>query len=209
MGGTIVFIGDSITDCDRRTDPLGLGGGYVDFVAGALRDRRDDSAIVNTGIAGDRVEHLQQRFQADALDHAPTVLSIYVGVNDTLVTFFEGRPTPADVFEQRYTDLLDRSVAAGVPRLILVEPFYVDTEWDKAPWWQGNAFIREDLDRKRPIVRRLAQAYGATFVPLQDAFSAAAQERSAAVVAGDGVHPSAYGHRLIARRWLDAYDTRP
>jgi len=208
MGGTIVFIGDSITDCDRRTDPLGLGSGYVDIVATALRERGDDSAIVNTGIAGDRVEHLQQRFQADALDHAPSVLSIYVGVNDSLVTFFEGRPTPADVFEQRYTDLLDRSVAAGVARLILVEPFFLDTEWDGAPWRQGNAFLHEDLARKRPIVRRLAQTYGATFVPLQDAFTAAAEERGPAVLAGDGVHPSPYGHLLIARHWLAAYDSR-
>jgi acyl-CoA thioesterase I len=35
MGATIVFIGDSITDCDRRTDPLGLGSGYVDIDAWA------------------------------------------------------------------------------------------------------------------------------------------------------------------------------
>jgi len=208
MGGTIVFIGDSITDCDRRTDPLGLGSGYVDIVATALRERGDDSAIVNTGIAGDRVEHLQQRFQADALDHAPSVLSIYVGVNDSLVTFFEGRPTAVEKFEQRYTDLLDRSVAAGVPRLILVEPFFLDTGWDAAPWRQGTAFVHEDLARKRSVVRRLAQTYGATFVGLQDAFSAAAEERGAAVLAGDGVHPSPYGHLLIARRWLAAYDTQ-
>ena len=57
-------------------------------------------------------------------------------------------------------------------------------------WRQGNAFVHEDLARKRPIVRRLAQTYGATFVGLQDAFSAAAEERGAAVLAGDGVHPS-------------------
>ena len=64
---TIVFIGDSITDCDRRTDPLGLGGGSVELVASALRGRGDDTPIVNTGVSGDRVEHLKQRWQADAL----------------------------------------------------------------------------------------------------------------------------------------------
>ena len=154
--GTIVFIGDSITDCDRRTDPLGLGSGYVDIVARTLRERGDLSTVVNTGIAGDRVAHLQERWQADALDHKPSVLSIYVGVNDTLTTFFAGRPTPPDVFEERYTDLLDRTVAAGPPKLVIVEPFFVGSEAEWVHWREGNAFVYEDLALKRPIVRRLA-----------------------------------------------------
>ena len=35
----IVFTGDSITDCDRRTDPDGLGDGYVRLIAGSTRAR--------------------------------------------------------------------------------------------------------------------------------------------------------------------------
>jgi acyl-CoA thioesterase I len=207
MSETIVFIGDSITDCDRRTDPLGLGGGYVDMIARALRHRGDTSTIVNTGISGDRVEHLQARWQQDALDHRPTVLSIYIGVNDTLVAFFQGRPTPPELFEQRYVDILERTAAAGMPKLVIVDPFYVPATQDKAPWFEGNAFAREDLDSKRPIVRALATRYGAAFVPLQDVMDAAVAERGPAVIAPDGVHPSSHGDRLIARRWLEAYDT--
>ena len=206
MGATILFVGDSITDCERRADRRGLGGGYVDAVAGRLRDRGDDATVRNTGVSGDRIAHLQQRWQADVLDHAPAVLSVYIGVNDTLVAFFEGRPTPPDEFEERYTEVLARAVAAGVPRIVLVEPFYVDTDWDAAPWQRGNAFVREDLDRKRPIVRALADRFGAAFVPLQSVVDAAVEQRGRSVVAPDGVHPSAFGHGLIARRWLDAYD---
>lgn len=206
MTGPIVFIGDSITDCDRRADRLGLGGGYVDLVARRLRARGDRIAVVNAGVSGDRVEHLRQRWQTDALDHHPSVLSVYIGVNDTLVAFFQGRPTPPELFEERYTDLLDRAVAAGVPRLILVEPFHLATADAWAHWREGNAFARADLDTKRPVVRRLAERYGAAFVPLQDAVDAAARERGPAVVAPDGVHPSAHGHELIAGLWLAAYD---
>ncbi len=209
MSRTIVCIGDSITDCHRRTDPRGLGGGYVDIVATALRERGDDARIVNTGISGDRVEHLQERWQRDALDHKPSVLSIYIGVNDTLVAFFEGRATPPDVFERRYTDILDRAVAAGVPHLIVVDPFYVECSDEWSQWREGDAFARADLDVKRPIVRALAQRYGAVFVPLQDAVDEAAKERGVAVVAPDGVHPSAFGSALIARLWLAAYDSLP
>ena len=205
MPGPIVFVGDSITDCDRRTDPLGLGGGYVDLVTGALRDRGDDTAVINSGISGDRVAHLQQRWQADVLDHAPAVLSIHVGVNDTLVAFFQGRPTPPDLFEQRYRDVLDRTATAGITRLIILEPFFIGSTTD-SHWVEGNDVARADLDSKRPVVRDLATRYGAVFVPLQEAMDAAAAERGPAVVAPDGVHPSATGHLLIARLWLDAYD---
>jgi len=52
----IVFAGDSITDSDRRTDRLGLGYGYVNLVAAALRDHGQHSTVVNAGVAGDRVE---------------------------------------------------------------------------------------------------------------------------------------------------------
>ncbi len=206
MSGVIVFTGDSITDAERRTDPLGLGGGYVDFVAGALRERGDDSTVVNTGISGDRIEHLQQRWQEDALDHRPSVLSVLVGVNDTLIAFYEGRPTPPEVFEQRYTDVLERTVAAGVPHLIVAEPFVLDAGGSGCQWSEGAAFAREDLDSKRPIVAKLAERYGATFLPLQDAVNAAAKERGPTVVAPDNVHPSPFGHRLLARLWLEAYD---
>ena len=206
MSATILFVGDSITDGERRTDPRGLGGGYVDIVATVLRERGDPATVVNAGVNGDRVEHLQLRWQEDVLDHAPSVLSVYIGVNDTLVAFYEGRPTPPDLFQRRYVDILDRAVAAGVPRLILVDPFYVDTDSEWAQWRGGNAFVRADLDTKRPIVHALAERYGAAFVPLQDAVDAAVVERGRAVVASDGVHPTAFGHRLIADRWLAAYD---
>jgi lysophospholipase L1-like esterase len=206
MGGTVVFIGDSITDSDRRIDPLGLGSGYVGIVADTLRERGDDATLVNTGVSGDRVESLQERWQIDVLDHHPSVLSVYIGVNDTLVTFTRGRPTPPSVFEERFTDLLDRAVAAGVPRLIIIEPFFVESTLDWVAWREGNEFFQSDLDTKRPIVTGLAQRYGATFIPLQTAMSAAAHDRGATVVAPDGVHPSPLGHRLIARLWLQAYD---
>jgi acyl-CoA thioesterase I len=204
---TIVFIGDSITDCERGLDRRGLGGGYVDLVASTLAERGDDARIVNTGISGNRIEHLRERWQTDALDHAPTVLSVYIGVNDTLVAFFQGRPTPPDLFESRYTDVLDRTVAAGIEHLIMVEPWWVGSVREDSQWHEGDAFVREDLALKRPIIRTLAERYGAVFVPLQAPMDEAVTERGSAVVAPDGVHPTTYGDRLIATGWLAAYDS--
>jgi acyl-CoA thioesterase-1 len=198
---TFVFIGDSITDCDRRTDPLGLGSGYVDMIATELGTA---ARVVNTGISGDRVAHLAERWAADALAHDPSTLTIYVGVNDTLVTFFQGRPTPPAEFEASYRSILERS--AGVHRLIVIEPFFLPSTADYVPWREGAAFVAADLDRKRPIVRALAAEFGATFVPLQEPFEELAARRGIPAVAGDGVHPSPLGHRLIASLWLAAHE---
>ena len=204
--GPVVFTGDSITDCRRRDDALGLGGGYVDIIAETLRGRRGGTAVVNTGVSGDRVEHLVDRWHADALAHQPSVLSVLIGVNDTMVAFYQGRPTPPEVFRQRYTDLLDRAVRAGVPRLVVLEPFFVGTDDAAVRWCEGNEFFAADLAARRSAIRELAGRYGATFVPLHEAFTEAATRRGRAVVAPDGVHPSALGHRLIARSWLAAHD---
>src|SRR5690242_13431983 len=92
-----VFLGDSVTE---------RPGGYVDRLAGRL----GADAVVNAGVAGDRLEQLQQRLSVTGA----SVLTIYAGVNDTLVAFYEGPPTPPDVFEERYRDLawLDAFYAA-------------------------------------------------------------------------------------------------
>jgi lysophospholipase L1-like esterase len=205
--GVIVFTGDSITDCDRRADPAGLGYGYVDMVARDLAERGDPSTVVNTGIAGNRVADLVDRWQVDAVDHSPELLSVYVGVNDTLASFFRGRPTPLPVFEEQYTDILDRSVAAGVRRLILIEPFFVDSDLPSVRWGEGYSFIHEDLAPRRAVVRSLAERYHAALVPLQSLVDTVVASRGATMVAADGVHPTPLGHRLIADSWLSAFDS--
>jgi lysophospholipase L1-like esterase len=204
--GTILFTGDSITDCDRRADPLGLGYGYVDMVARQLRVRGDQSTVVNTGVAGNRVGHLVARWQTDVLDHAPSVLSVAIGVNDTLLSFFEGRPTPYGLFEESYVDILDRSRAAGTATMVLVEPFFVDAELPSIRWGEGYRFIHEDLAPRQALVRDLAQRYGAAFVPVQSIVDEIAVTRGPTMVAADGVHPTPLGHRAIADAWLAAYD---
>jgi len=203
MGERLVFIGDSITDCDRRLDGRGLGFGYVDVVADELAARGVDAVVLNRGIAGNRVADLRDRWQREVLDERPDVITVFVGVNDTLWTFYEGRPTPPEEFERDLEDILART---GDARLIVVDPFILAVPGEQFRWGEGTVFTREDLDLKRPIVRDLAARHGASFVPLQDAMSAVAAERGNVVVAGDGVHPTALGHRLLARLWLLAYD---
>src|SRR6478735_9002201 len=121
MTGPMLFIGDSITDAGRRDDPEGLGFGYVRVVAEAFAARGDRRVIVNRGISGDRIGDLRERWDADVMELEPSILTVYVGVNDTWRRFDQGVATAAADFESTYRDLLDRARAAFNPRLILVE----------------------------------------------------------------------------------------
>ena len=53
------------------------------------------------------------------------------------------------------------------------------------------------------MVKKIAEDYGAVFVPLQDLISEkAAEAADPELVLVDGVHPSLFGHQLIADQYL-------
>jgi lysophospholipase L1-like esterase len=92
--------------------------------------------------------------------------------------------------------------------MVLVEPFFVDTELPSVRWGEGAAFIHDDLAPKQRVVRELAARYHAAFVPLQSIVDEAAADRGPTMVAADGVHPTPLGAALIARAWLDAFASK-
>jgi len=192
---TIVLTGDSITDAGRdRSDATSLGSGYAALLAQALPDHQ----VRNTGISGDRVVDLQERWDRDVLDLRPEVLSIKIGINDTWRRYDADDPTAVEAFEAGYRDLVTRARTAGVARVILVEPFLLPVRPEQWAW-------REDLDPKIQAVRRVAQDLGTDYVATDGPLAQRAAAVDAAALADDGVHPTAEGHRLLADLWLAAY----
>ncbi|MDX6282530.1 MAG: acyl-CoA thioesterase [Kribbellaceae bacterium] len=185
---TIVFAGDSVTDCGRRDDPAGLGDGYVKNLYDELGP--DRPRIVNAGISGHRAVDLVARWQTDVLAYEPDVVSILVGINDTWRRYDEDDPTSAESFEHSYRELLDGLQA----KLVLVEPFLLPVKEEQRAW-------REDLDPKIEVVRRLAAEYGAILVPADVEFNRQAATVGATTLADDGVHPTAAGHAFLADLW--------
>lgn len=200
MAGPIVFVGDSITDAGRQGTSDGLGTGWVRMVARVLRARGEQREILNRGVGGDRVIDLQRRWERDAIRPAPSLLTVYVGINDTWRRYDADDPTRVEDFEERYRELLSRAEAASHPRLILMEPFVAPVTAAQQEW-------SEDLDPKRRAVARLAQDFNARLVLLQSILGAVAERDGAASIAADGVHPTPHGARLIAEAWLDAVGT--
>lgn len=193
-----VFQGDSITDGGRVREPgQHLGGSYA-FLTGAMYQRRHLEAgvrFLNRGISGHRVKELEARWTTDCVDLQPDSLSILIGINDTWRRYDRDDPTSTEDYAAGYRRLLDRTVRETKARIILMEPFLLPVNDAQQAWW-------EDLRPKQAVVRQLAVDYGLAFVPLQEAFNAAARTSGPAAWAADGVHPTPVGHLLIAEQLL-------
>jgi lysophospholipase L1-like esterase len=195
----VLFIGDSVTDCGRREDAdRQLGHGYVREVADRLALVRPAETVVNRGISGNRVVDLLERWTTDCIDEHPDTLSILIGINDTWRRYDSDDPTSVEKYERGHRSLLEQTVAAGIGRIILVDPFLLALTPEQAAW-------REDLDPKIAVVHALAAEFGARHLALDEFLQAQLGEYAAADLAADGVHPTELGHRIIADAWLSAY----
>lgn len=187
------FTGDSVTDCGRRTDAdRHLGDGYVRLLSEMpelVADR-----VVNTGINGNRIRELTERWQRDVLATPPDLLSVLVGINDTWRRYDSEDPTSVDEYAEGYARLIDQARAVGVRAVVLCEPFVLPISDEQRAW-------RDDLDPKIAAVRVLARDLGAVLVETDRVLTALAAEVGAAAVAADGVHPTVLGHRAIANLW--------
>jgi lysophospholipase L1-like esterase len=189
----ILFQGDSITDCGRnREDPDSLGDGYVNLIEGTLAGNHSQSnlKLINRGISGDKIRDLQLRWDADCMDISFDILSILVGVNDTLIT-------PAELFEEEYRMLLKRTTGDLNSTIILCEPFMLLGD--------NNAY-REDLNPKIEIVHRLSEEFSTLLLPLDKIFRKSCSLHPPEYWAPDGVHPTPAGHALIAKSWIECVD---
>ena len=91
-------------------------------------------------------------------------------------------------------------------RLIILEPFALPgtaTQPNPAYW---DTFSHEVALRAQ-AARRVAEKHGAIFVPLQDRLNALSQTAPCVHWLRDGVHPTEAGHEVIARAWMEAFES--
>ena len=103
-GETVVFIGNSITDCGRRDAQAPYGNGYVKFIIDLITARYPERNITyfNEGIGGNTVEDLYNRWEKDLLSHEDADwVSVKIGIND-LHRFLGGA---ANLSPDKYEDL--------------------------------------------------------------------------------------------------------
>jgi lysophospholipase L1-like esterase len=186
-----IFIGDSVTDCDREVHPP-YGHGWVNEI---VKTGRLTDGVLNVGTSGHRLVDLAARWQRDVLDHAPKRLTINIGINDTWRRYDDNDPTSVESFHQLYDSLLSQTQAAHNPHFVLCEPFLLHVQPEMKTW-------REDLDPKIAVVHELAKKYSATLVTFDAMFTELAETHGIEALAEDGIHPTQFGHESMASMWL-------
>ncbi len=202
---TLLFQGDSITDCGRSREAnlpqgAGLGSGYPNLIAARLLADRPDIEwnIINRGISGNRVVDLYSRWKSDALNLKPDMISIMIGVNDTWheKAFQNGVEVPR--YARIYRELLQwsRDTLPNV-KFVLMEPYVhvfgaVDQTWV------------DEINQRRDVVKQLAADFNAIFIPCQTILDNALAKAPKEYWTRDGVHPSLAGHQLFTDAWIKA-----
>lgn len=201
----ILFQGDSITDAGRiKTEPAAnfqksMGGGYAFLAAAELLNTYPEKnlKIHNRGISGNKVYQLAERWDTDAINLKPNVISILIGVNDYWHLLKSGYKGTLEIYRNDYRSLLQRT-KEKLPdvKLIIAEPFAilgsaVDNKWFPAFGEYQNA------------ARELANEFDAVFIPYQKIFDKALKSAPGSYWAPDGVHPSIAGAELMAQAWLE------
>lgn len=213
---TVLFQGDSITDCyrlrdnDKADEDNFLGMGYPTLVKGRLGlDNPNEYKFLNRAYSGDRIVDVYARHKRDIINHSPDYMSLLVGVNDVWHEVDEKNGVDPVRFEQLYRMLLD-DLFAALPglKVMLMEPFFLPgsgTENCEEKPARGDTFARE-VPLRAEIVKKIAKDYKLEFVSLQHEISAAASIAGNSAILIDGVHPSAIGHEIIAREWMKHFE---
>jgi len=206
-GATILFQGDSITDSSRKRSqeeanlPDGLGNGYAFLAAGKILNRHASKGlkIYNRGISGNKVPQLMERWQEDCLAIKPDILSILIGINDYWHKRngnYQGSP---EEFYEQYIELIE-STKAELPNLQLIigEPFALkDVKAVDESWFP-------ELERYQKATERVAERFGATFIPYQKIFTKALATAPGSYWTTDGIHTTLAGSELMAEAWVKA-----
>ena len=203
-GQTMLFIGDSITDCGRRGAEMPLGSGYVRLFTELATARFPDRniAYINKGIGGNRITDLKERWRDDVLFHKPDRLSIKIGINDLHSHLRNSQDgVSPEHFARVYDEVLGCTRDELNCPLLLITPFYISTDCS------GSTFrsqVLSLLPRYIETVEAMAAKYDARLVNLHDIYQEHLQYRDADTFCPEPVHPNHTGHIVIAEALMQA-----
>ena len=201
-GDVVLFQGDSITDGGRQRTGNDynhiMGQDYAYLLAATIgyNSPERNLVFVNRGNGGETVVDLTARWDTDTIAINPALLSILIGVNDTLS---EKKAYSLAKYEETYDALLARTVAAlPKTRIILGEPFVLPVGKRVATYASDLAEVK----KRQEVVERLGAKYHLPVIHYQRAFDEACKKAPADHWSWDGVHPTYAGHGLMAAEWL-------
>lgn len=206
----IIFIGDSITDCNRDYQALparwnSWGDGYVSLInaytTGVFPEK--EWMVINKGVSGDRITDLLNRWDEDVIELRPDWVNIMIGINDVWRhfdgTFCQEIQVSSYLFESVYRKLIEKTISK-VKGISLMSAFMVEKE--------KNDPMRKMVDEFNQITQKIALDYNLSYINVQALIDEFLQCQSSYVLSSDRVHPSLAGHVLIAKSWIDLFELK-
>jgi lysophospholipase L1-like esterase len=213
-GERIVFLGDSITAQGVKA------GGYVDLIQKQIATTRPSAGIevIGAGISGNKVPDLQKRLDKDVLAKNPSVVVIYIGVNDVWHWEKHSVGTKIEDYRTGLEEIIGK-IQAAKARVILCTPAVIGeaipvlpdplpdsaSHLEKLQWHNRQADCERALmlDEYAAASRSAAKQSGAEFLDLRRAFLDYLKEnnpsnKTRGVLTVDGVHMNAEGNRFVA-----------
>jgi len=212
-GDRVVFLGDSIT-------AGGIGKGrYITLISDQAKANNLEIECIGAGVSGNKVPNLQKRLDKDVLVHKPTVVVIFIGVNDVWHQD-TGKGTSRQDYAAGLKDLITR-IRAAKAEPILCTPGVIGEKihWDPAdmkpppppaaPKKKGKLLgigqLASILDEYSEISRRIAREQKVPLVDLHAAFLKYIalnnrENKINGILTKDNVHPNPTGSRLIAEQ---------
>lgn len=173
-----------------------------------------NTQFVNMGVPGATVAQALQIEVAPAVDLKPTVVTVWLNVNDLIAG------VPAATFERDLGSLVRQLRRGGATRVLVANTPPIDhlpayracrpNPPAAGPPCRGNVelpapeAVNELIAAYNDATARVAEREGAAVVDLNAVGMAARQAGIAtALVSGDGFHPNAGGHQLVANAFAD------
>lgn len=205
-GSKILFIGDSISDYERKR-PVGeglfnaWGTSYVANVGALLGCMYPEEhlRVVNMGVSGNQVRDLEARWQTDVFDLNPDWVCVLIGINDVWRQFDSPEQTEEHVSPEAFRATYDRLIANTLPRvkgMVLMTPYFMEPNRSDP--------MRARMDEFGGIVKELAQKYGLICVDLQAGWDRLFEYMHPCNIAWDRIHPNQIGCMYIAKQFLAA-----
>ncbi|MDD4872824.1 MAG: SGNH/GDSL hydrolase family protein [Kiritimatiellae bacterium] len=197
----IVFLGDSITAGGSKPD------GYITLIKNSINAAYKDLCIetINSGISGNKVPNLQARLEKDVLSKKPTIVFIYIGINDVWHWKKDKDGilvggTPTDKYEAGLKEIIGKIKDAGA-RVILCTATVIGEKNDGTN--ERDKMLEEYCD----ISRKVALETKTEMVDLRKVFidylkTNNKENNSKGVLTRDTVHLNPQGNKVVAEEML-------
>jgi lysophospholipase L1-like esterase len=179
-------IGDSLSEGVGDPGRSGALRGWAERLAERLREDNPRMEFLKIAVRGLLTAEVRDRQLEHARMYHPDLVSVVVGANDVLM------PQPLDAAAVEAD--LEAMVAAFAPDAVVLMAT-LPQFGPSRPWMPRRpGDLQARLDAVNDTIRRVAARHGARLLELKDHPAM----RHPALWSFDGLHPSGYGHALMA-----------